>query len=63
MTNETNEGENNEEIFTESASAPVESKVITHFTIWQAAEQWSQKLDDELKAEFAQFVDLYKKLI
>ena len=48
----------------EQAAAPFVAPVLaSHFAIWQAAEQWSQKLEDSLKAEFAQFVEQYKNLI
>ena len=50
------------QVAVETQAAAVEVKV-THFSIWQQAEQWSQKLEDSLKAEFAQFVERYKNLI
>lgn len=36
---------------------------VSHFSIWQAAQLWSEKLEDSLKAEFNQFVEQYKNLI
>lgn len=46
----------------ETQAAAVEV-AVSHFSIWQAAQLWSEKLEDSLKAEFAQFVEQYKNLI
>lgn len=57
--------ENAQELLEEAViSAPVaQAPAKTHLQVWQKVEQWSQKLDDKLKAEFAQFVEEYKNLI
>ena len=45
-----------------AAQEVISPRVASHFAIWQAAEQWADKLEDSLKIEFAQFVEQYKRL-